>query len=394
MAGSGSVVSNAGPERPVVHISPMGNLGNQMIQYMVARAVADHAGPARLSAVGLPLFGLEHPPIDGDFPATEIVTSHRVEVDRLARALATGRLQRVDIRTYGQRIENFLPAQAYRTVFTADARGAAGAGADELLCNIRQGDILDGHHPDYVLLPVDFYAALIDQTGLRPVFMGQLEESCYVAALRARFPAARFVPSGGAAVDFERIKRSRFIVPAISTFSWLAAWLSDAARIFLPVLGLFNPAQNRGVDLLPLWDPRYAFFQFPLHYATPVAGVAAAHESLRGLWRQMQPAELSAMLAQVPQPRQKPKYLAAFDEGFYCNTHADIATAVAAGQLPSGRYHYEMSGFDEGRVAFALNRAFYCREYPIAAVEIAEGKFHDPEHHWLELGQARFYRRF
>jgi hypothetical protein len=388
------VVSDAGPEHPVVHVSRMGNLGNQMIQYMVARAVADHAGPARLSGIGLPSFGLHHPPIDGDFPATEIVTSHRVEVDRLARALAAGRLQRVDIRTYGQRLENFLPAQAYRNVFTADAPQANGAAADELLCNIRQGDILDGHHPDYVLLPVDFYAALVEQTGLRPVFMGQLETSPYLDALRARFPAARFVPSAGAATDFERIKRARFIVPAISTFSWLAAWLSEAERIFLPVLGLFNPAQNRGVDLLPLHDPRYRFFQFPLHYASPVAFIDAAHASLRGLWRQMTPAALAALLAQIPPPRQKPKYLAAFDEGFYRNSHADIAAAVAEGHLPSGRYHYEMSGFDEGRIAFALDRAFYCREYPIAALEIAEGKCHDPEHHWLELGQDRGYRRF
>ncbi len=387
------MVSDAGPERPVVHVSRMGNLGNQMIQYMVARAVADYAGPARLSGVGLPLFGLHHPPIDGDFPATEIVTSHRVEVDRLARALVAGRLQRIDIRTYGQRLENFLPAQAYRNVFTADVPQAAGAGADELLCNIRQGDILDGHHPDYVLLPLDFYAALIGQTGLRPVFMGQLEDSCYFDALRVRFPAARFVPSGGAAVDFERIKRSRFIVPAVSTFSWLAAWLSDAERIFLPVLGLFNPAQNRGVDLLPLWDPRYRFFQFPLHYGTHVSGIGAAHASLRGLWRQMTPAALAASLAQIPPPRQKSKYLTAFDEGFYCNTHADIAAAVAEGHLPSGRYHYDMSGFDEGRIAFALDRAFYCREYPIAGLEIAAGKFHDPEQHWLEVGQERGYRR-
>jgi hypothetical protein len=133
---------------PVVHISQMGNLGNQMIQYMVARAVAEFAGPARISAVGLPLFGLHHPPIEGDFPATEVVTASRVEVDRLARALANGKLQRVDIRTYGQRIENFLPAQAYRGIFTAEAPGAQGAGPDEVLCNIRQGDILDGHHPE------------------------------------------------------------------------------------------------------------------------------------------------------------------------------------------------------------------------------------------------------
>jgi hypothetical protein len=369
----------------------MGNLGNQMIQYMVARAVADFAGPARISAVGLPLFGLHHPPIDGDFPATETVTTPRVEIDRLARALSTGKLQRVDIRTYGQRIENFLPAQAYRPVFTATAPHVQAAADDELLCNIRQGDILDGHHPDYVLLPIEFYAHLADLTGLRPLFIGQLEDSPYITALRQRFPAARFVASAGAAMDFEQIKRSRFIVPAISTFSWLAAWLSDAERIFMPVLGLFNPAQNRGIDLLPLWDPRYQFFQFPVHYAEPVKNFRAAHAPLHGMWRQMPPDRLAAQLHRMPPPREKSHFCAAFDEAFYRGAHPDIAAAIDAGHLPSGRHHYESCGFNEGRIAFALDRARYCRRYPVAAIELAQSEFWDPEHHWIAAGRERGY---
>jgi hypothetical protein len=375
-----------------VHVSQQGNLGNQMIQYMVARSVADFAGPARISCVGLPLFGLHHPPIDGDFPATEIVTSPRVEVDRLARALANGQLQRVDIRTYGQRIENFLPAQAYRPVFVADAPDAEGTGPDELLCSIRQGDVLDARHPDYVLLPLDFYAELAARTGKRLVFMGQLDPSPYLEALQARFPTARFVPSGGGAMDFERIRRSRHIVPSISTFSWLAAWLSDAEQIFLPVLGLFNPAQNHGVHLLPLWDSRYRFFHFPLHYAVPVSDFAAAHASLRGLWRIIPPQELACLAHRVPPPPHKSLYFDAFDETYYLAKHVDIAQAVAEGHFPSGRHHYEICGFGEGRLAFPLDRAFYCRQYPIAAIEIAQGAFRDPEQHWLEAGRARGYR--
>jgi hypothetical protein len=384
----------AGPlATPVVHISPMGNLGNQMIQYMAARAVAEFAWPARLSCVNLPPFGILHPVIEGDFPVTEIVTRPLVEVDRLAHALATGQLQRVDIRTYAQRIDNFLPAQAYRPAFVARAGGDAdGAADDELLCNIRQGDILDGHHPDYVLIPIGFYADLAARTGLRLVFMGQLEDSPYIDALRARFPAARFLPSGGAAVDFERIRRSRFIVPCVSTFSWLAAWLSDAERIFMPVLGLFNPLQNRTVDLLPLRDPRFVFYQFPVHYGTPVATFAAAGAAVAGLWRQMEAPALAELLHRIPAPRQKPHYLAMFDEGYYQATHPDIAQAVADGHLPSGRHHYEICGFDEGRTAFPLDRAWYCRTYPIAAVEVAEGRWNDPEQHWLEVGRGRGYR--
>ena len=379
-------------DAPVIHISTMGNLGNQMIQYAVARALAARIGPVRFSNVNLPHFGILHPVIDSDFPATEIVTANIVELDRLARALAGGVIQRVDIRTYGQRMRNLLPAQAYGAVFPVQGPVPPTADPDEVLCNIRQGDILDGHHPDYVLIPPDLYASIAATTGRRLVFMGQLEETPYMQALRAHFPQARFLPSLGATADFERIRAARFIVPAISTFSWLAAWLSDADRIFLPVLGLFNPAQNRDVDLLPLDDPRYRFFQFPVAYGCPVAEHDAAHMALRGLWRLMPPAKLVAMLDRLPPPRQRSRYLKCFDEAFYLTEHADIARAVADGHLPDGRHHYDIAGFDEGRTCFGLDRAWYCRTYPIAAIEIAQGEFWDPYDHFLMAGQERGYR--
>jgi hypothetical protein len=378
---------------PVIHISPMGNLGNRMIQYLVARALAARIGEVRFSAVGLPHFGIEHAPVDGDFPATEIVTSPSVDLDRLAGALASGALQRVDIRTYAQRVENFLPPEAYRAEFAPRGPAWSGTGPGELLCNIRQGDILDGHHPDYVLIPVAFYADLVEETGLVPVFMGQLEDSPYMRQLRHRFPQARFLPSRGARVDFERIRRARHIVPSISTFSWLAAWLSQAERIYLPVLGLFHPMQNRAVNLLPLNDSRYRCYYFPIHYAAPVAQTKPAQDSLHGLWRYLPADRLAPLLTRQPPPRQKAQYLEAFDETFYRTVHPDIAAAIASRQIPSGRHHFDTCGFDEGRPGFALDRAWYCRRYPAAALEIADAQFQDTEHHWLEIGRARGYRR-
>ena len=141
-----------------------------------------------------------------------------------------------------QHIDNFLPPDAYRGLFSAPPPEAPGA-EDELVCNIRQGDILDAHHPDYVLIPVDFYAELIESTGLRPVFCGQLEMTPYLETIKERFPAARFVPSRGAVGDFAFVRASRHIVPSVSSFGWLAAWLSAAEQIFMPVLGVLHPLQ-------------------------------------------------------------------------------------------------------------------------------------------------------
>jgi hypothetical protein len=377
---------------PVVHVSTMGNLANQMIQYMVALSLASRVGRCVLSNVLLHEWNIVHPWVEGEF-RTEIVTDPQPDLERLAAALRDGSLQRVDIRTYGQRMENFLAADFYRGVFVHAGPEVRGAGADELLCNIRQGDILDGHHPDYVLIPVEFYEEVARATGLRLVFAGQLEDSPYMATLRARFPDARFLPSRGPMVDFERIRRSVNIMPSVSSFGWLAAWLSEARQIFLPVLGLLHPLQSRSTNLLPLGDSRVRFYLFPFHYAVPVERAAAAHASIRGLWRYLDCLRLVELLRPTPRVRHLHLYLEHFEEAFYLAAYPDIAAAVQGGHLPSGRHHYEHYGFGEGREAFFIDKSWYCQTYPIAAIELSQGEYNDPHQHWVDIGRARGYWR-
>ena len=369
----------------------MGNLGNRMIQYMAALSLADRVPGARLGQIHLPEWGIQIAPHAGDAGPCEVVSDPAIPMGRLAGALSSGALHRVDIRSYAQQMANFLPPAAYRDVFPSPS--VRGAGPGELLFNIRQGDILDGHHKDYVLPPIDFYAGLVETTGLSPAFIGQLDDSPYMGALRRRFASARYVPSQGAAADFAFIRASCHIVPAISTFSWLAAWLSEAQSVHLPVLGLFNPAQSGGTNLLPLEDPRYRFTLFPHHYAVPVAGFAAAHASIRQLWRLMPARALAGLLARAAPARDRAATLAVFDEAFYLRHYPDIAAVVAGGHMPSGRHHFEHYGFAEGRDAFAMDGAWYCTAYPIAAVEMSEGYAADPADHWVRFGQARGYRR-
>jgi hypothetical protein len=381
--------------RKVIRISPMGNLGNRMIQFMVAKALAARVPGAVLAQIPLPEWGIDVAPWPDDLKRTEIATEPCVDLAGLAAALNEDRLDCVDIRTYGQRIENFLPAEAYRGEFCAACGDTQGAGEGELLCSIRQGDILNAHHPDYVLVPIEFYAELAETTGLAPVFMGQLEATPYLSALRARFPRARFLESRGAVADFCFIRNSRNIVMSVSTFSWLAAWLSDADRIFMPVLGVLHPLQSRPVNLLPLADPRFSFYLFPFHYAVPVDDFAPAHASLRNLWRGMPAARLQGIIAHakpfVPMSREAE---AAFVlEALYLRRNPDVAAAVAGGHFPSGRHHYAGFGMAEGRAACTIDHEWYCQTYPAAAFELGQGDAADPLQHWLEIGQHRHYRR-
>ncbi len=377
--------------QPVIQVSPMGAVGNRMIQYIAALALAARVPGVRLEKVHLYEWGIQIPPTPTDPARTIVVRTPAIDHAALAGALRDGAADCVDIQTYAQRVENFLPHGAYRGLFGGPS--AVGAGPGELLCNIRQGDILDARHPDYVLIPIDFYAELVERTGLRPVFMGQLEPSPYLDALRARFPQARYLPSQGPVADFAFIRGSHAIVPAVSTFSWLAAWLSDAERIFMPALGLFHPLQSRDTHLLPLDDARFRFTLFPHHYAVPVERFAAAHASIRGLWRAMPPERLRRVLDAPVRPRDPDAHLAAVDEAFYLARYADVAEAVAGGGMPSGAYHYQHFGFREGREPCAVDKAWYCQTYPIAAVELGQGDALDPADHWITLGRDRGYRR-
>ncbi len=370
----------------------MGNMGNRAIQYLVALALAARVPNARVVQIHLPEWGIQIAPFEGDRGRTEIVTAPQVDLVRLAAALNEGSLDCVDIRTYGQHMDNFLAPEAYRHLFDEPLLQATPGNHEELVCNIRQGDILDAHHPDYVLIPPGFYAELFETTGLRPVFCGQLDNSPYLATIKKRFPRARYVPSLGARQDFAFLRASRHIVPSISSFSWLAAWLSHADQIFMPVLGVFHPLQAGSVNLLPLADPRFRFTLFPFHYAVPVAAVAGAHASLRGLWRGMPPQRLGAMFAARAETPPAPSGFL-FDETDYLATYPDIRQAVDAGHFPSGRHHFDSFGQAEGRSPCGIDRAWYCRTYPIAAVELSQGDAADPLHHWIELGNNRGYRR-
>ena len=50
-------------------------------------------------------------------------------------------------------------------------------------------------------------------------------------------------------------------------------------------------------------------------------------------------------------------------------------------------------GFMRAARGFELDRAWYCRTYPIAAVELGQGEAADAADHYVAVGRARGYRR-
>ena len=380
---------------PVVHVQQLGKLGNRMLQAMAAIAIARRVERCALSGIDLPEWGISHPTIRPGGERTLRLHGDRLmrlEVDRLVRRLRTGEILRLEIACYAQHLSNFLPTADYRAFFPDTVADVPGAGPGQLLINIRGGDILRDAPADYTLLPIEFYADIIRATGLAPVFMGQTDPNPYMDRLRRAFPNATILPSQGPMRDFAMIRRSRNIVVSVSTFSWLAAWLSHAGRIILPLSGFYNPAQSPEMDFIPLDDPRYEFWLFPINYAVPVERHEPVHRALIGNWRRVTAPEIDAIRRATPEvPVNVQKYWEVFDEAFYLSAYEGVAKAVAEGHFANGLAHYQRHGMWEQYLPLRFDRVWYGMTYPDAAVEVGRGKYVDPLHHYVEVGRAAGY---
>lgn len=382
---------------PVFHLQPMGRLANLMIEYMVALKFVRLAPGCHISNISIPGWGIYHAPMSFRGPAAVEQREQHIDLPSLAEQILSGQIGRVEWTGFGQRMENFLLPEQYQDVFVSPFQTPMGFGPEYLVCPVRAEDILHGPNPEYVLTPVEFYRDIVDITGLKPVFIGQTHPNLYMDRIRAAFPDAIFrEPQDNPLADFETIRQSRNIVVGVSTYSWLAAWLSQSAgNIYMAVSGLFNPMQKPNVDLLPFGDTRYKFFLFPINYAVPLDRHAQAHSRIAPFWRQMSHEALQQQFGAAPRfPRHREQALAVFDEQYYLETNADVAAVALNHGHGFALAHYTHHGFQERRLPMRFDRVWYASEYPLAAFEVAQGDYAEFADHFMAIGKARGYRPY
>jgi hypothetical protein len=375
------------------HIETQGNLGNQMIQFLVAKTLQKLVPELAISNSVLPVWGINHPEIERKGRIFHFDEPQSVPLVVFRELFSRGLVDCIRYAGYGQRVGNLPSWQEATHYFRFSNEVVKGFSSEYLVINIRGGEVLDGRHPGYVLVPIDFYVELVKQTGLKPVFMGQIGDNVYCDALRRSFPDALFIPSGGMMHDFELVRRSVNVVPAVSTFSWLACWLSETAeKIFMPMTGIFNPLQYRDHDFAPTKDKRFRFFWFPANYAGHVGDFERDHAPLQGRFRQIDDFDLWRMKAENNQrPRRLDDYAPHFDEAFYCRRYQDVSRSLSSG-MGSGFEHYIGWGFRENRQPMEFDPHRYLQAYPDAASEIGLGIYDDPIHHYVSVGASRGYR--
>jgi hypothetical protein len=383
---------------PRIWITPLGNTGNRALQYLVAEGIRQHLPTASIENIHLPEWGMVSPA-----PKPPLVKATRLGWDRfwidvpgLADCLRRSVIDTLFLDSFSYNLDHYPPRATARTLFgpTVGGADATGFGPRELVCSIRGGEVLRNAHPDYIVLPPGYYRMLAERSGLDLVFFGQLAEDEYSHSLRRSLPEARFVPGRGPEYDFEMLRRSVNIAPSVSTFAWLAAWLSEAQKIFFPVGGLFSPVQHKLTMFLPLDDPSFEFILLPHSKAVDLsldpAGFAAQQRLLETASRPVGVAELRAICqrARLRAPRQPRVF--GFDPQFYLKRYPDVGAHLGP-DLPSALEHYIHAGFRENRLPVDFDSAFYVSAYPQAAMAVAEGHFTDPLEHYMALGAPNGY---
>lgn len=344
----------------IISISPLGNVGNRMLAYMAAVTLGHMIGEDVTYNCHLPEWGMSfdgklHAEILQDTVGTFLARDKdATSIAELHHGVLSSAKTAIAFEGYFARVALFRDPDFFRSVFPLSQDDDISFSNDDLVINIRAGEIRNGVSW-YPLVPVSFYKKLIETTGQSAVFLGQLDDCDYVREIRNAFPDARMIPSAGAMADFNRLRYAKHICLGVSTFSWLAAWLSNARQIHYPLLGFLHPACFKigthdlgGIDLAPADDPRYRFHLFPIIRGAPerqylrfVAGIS-------------------------PISKEVPRSLVHF--------------------LKANKPILPVVGTEE-----AFDEQWYLRTYIDAAWEISEGWYFDAGHHYAEVGRLRGY---
>ncbi|HAI98139.1 TPA: hypothetical protein DCL30_01175 [Candidatus Peribacteria bacterium] len=237
-----------------VHYS--GGLGNVLFQYCFARVLAGQLGYA-LEAKPVPGFPHTADRIDGKrFPGGAIVVLEGHKVD-LPAILADTRDRKIIVKGCFQRYEYYHSfREQIRTWMQPACSAAAKPDPRALVMHVRRGDYLrvEGYP-----LPFSFYKDVLKRADFdHLVICTDDPRDPFFRKFRHHDPE---IKSGDLLEDFCFLKSAKKIALSQSTYSWWAAYLSDATEIYFP-RSLTGPFSSSRPDIdLEVDEPRYRYVQ-------------------------------------------------------------------------------------------------------------------------------------
>jgi hypothetical protein len=126
-------------------------------------------------------------------------------------------------------------------------------GRDDIVLNFRGTDLSS------VQMPLRYFTWILNNEKFETLWViTEDPQHATVQKLLKMYPSK--ILSNGAIEDFQSVRSAKKIIMTISTFCWMAAWLSDAERIYFP-LGSKSPLYDKDNDkrLIIPDDERYVY---------------------------------------------------------------------------------------------------------------------------------------
>jgi hypothetical protein len=229
----------------------VGRLGNHVAQYCIGRILASELDRHLVSEskpgfpnVSCVLKGPVEISVEGEVLE---LTGHRLDLAELRRQPLPDVMV---IKGHFLRYENFQPHKtAIRESWLVSDRAIEKMPADVLTIHVRSGDIWKIRtkrviHAEMHALPFSYYEEIVSsRPWSRILVVSEDAGDPMVQKLASRFGAE--VRSGSPLDDFNQLRASANLVLSVSSFAWWAGWLSQAQRIYYPVVGLFDPDRQR-----------------------------------------------------------------------------------------------------------------------------------------------------
>lgn len=390
-------INNLPPIR--VHINPMGNTANRALQYLVARNIKDSVPDVEIENVYLPEWGIDTR-CERKFISRSCSLGwnrYWIDVNGFADCLKRRVISTLFLDAFCFNIDHFPKREMSREILRNLTVGndlIKGFGIDEIVFNIRGGEVLEKVQKDYVVLPKEYYQLIINKSGLKPVFFGQIGDNLYSKYLKDAFPNARFVEGQGAVHDFEVIRKSVNIGVAVSTFSWLAAWISHAQCVYLPIAGMYNPNQMQLQNFLPIGDSCYQFVAMPYMEAENLyTNTDLFFEKLESCSKYIKfitHDDAKEILTRSKNQWPSQPIVKGFDPDYYIQENKMVDSRLYINEA-SALQNYLHGGYQQHLMPQKFDQDFYMIQYPDAAFEVGLGYFINLFDHYLKKGQHLGY---
>jgi hypothetical protein len=228
----------------MIKVQYAGRLGNNMFQYCFGRILAEKL---EYELIANPIMGFDETNqkvngkrVEGYPPKLGF---HEVDIDNL---LSLDPPQPIFLDGFYQRYEYYKGHKEKIKKWLQIDNHDVGQTDEDIIIHLRLGDDITSFDADNpYIIPFSFYEKALESTSYNKLYMCSEPETINSKYIKQFDKYDPIILNGDTLSDFRSLKSFKKIIISQSTFSWWAAFLSDATEIFFP---LPNEGESRLVN--------------------------------------------------------------------------------------------------------------------------------------------------